>query len=87
MALLVKAKFILGAGLLECGCKADAQRVADNLRDLQPAYIAAICDELVDQRERAFWEITDRQVNFEWLSPEHRAFLPQFAALVVRQDD
>jgi hypothetical protein len=86
LALLVKAKFILGSGLLERGKVAEAQRVADNLNDLPPNTILAICDELVQQDERAFWEITDRQVNFEWLSPEHRAFLPRFAELATQRE-
>ncbi len=86
LMLLVKAKFILGAGLLECGCTVEAQRVADNLRELPTEVIAAISQELVEQKERAFWEVTDRQVNFEWLSPEHRAFVPQFAALASQRN-
>ena len=85
LTLLVKAKFILGAGLLECGHRPEAQRVADDLRELPAALIGVICQELVNQNQRAFWEVTDRQVNFEWLSPEHRAFLPLFAALATAQ--
>ena len=87
LTLLVKAKFILGSGLLERGHAAQAQRVADDLKDLPVAVIAKICDELVEQNERAFWEVTDRQVNFEWLSAEHRAFLPKFAELSSLRDE
>ncbi len=85
LLLLVKAKFILGAGLLECGHRVQAERVAANLRDLPPALLSQVATELVEQTQRAFWEVTDRQVNFEWLSPEHRAFVPQFAALTLAQ--
>lgn len=80
--MLVKAKIILGAGLLERGQPVWAQQVADNLADLPVGLVALTAAGLVEMQERAFWEVTDRQVNLEWVSAEHRAFLPKFAELV-----
>lgn len=84
LMLLVKAKIIVGGGLLECAEPTLADQLARNLRDLPPGLVAKTAQELVNLKERAFWEVTDRQVNFEWVAPEHRQFLVQFAAIVDR---
>lgn len=78
--LLVKAKLLLGGFFLERGLEAEAARVRANLADVPAAELAALGRDLVDLDERAFWEVTDRQLNFEWTPPERR---PHIAAFVT----
>lgn len=80
--MLVKAKLILGAGLLERGAAKLADRVAADLRDLPADLVGQTVEALLAMQDKAFWEVTDRQVNFEWVSAEHRAHLGKFAELV-----
>jgi hypothetical protein len=80
--LLIKAKVVVGAGLIERNRSDLAQLVADNLADLPADLLAQAVAELSAVRERAFWEVTDRQVNVEWMAPAHRACLGPFAGLL-----
>ena len=41
--------------------------------------------ELLTLEDRSFWEVTDRQVNFEWVPPERRASVSKFFTL-LRKD-
>ncbi len=85
--LLVKAKLMLGAGLLERGQTAEAQRVAQNLMDVPAADIDTAARELLERQERSYWEVTDRQIDFEWIAPERRPFLSRFAAQLQGRDE
>lgn len=80
--LLIKAKIVVGAGLIERKRGDLAQLVADNLADLPADLLAQAVAELAAVHERAFWEVTDRQVNVEWMAPEHRACLGPFSGLL-----
>lgn len=82
LPLLVKAKIILGAGLIEHHHPNLAAVVAANLQDVPEATLLAWTRELETVQDRAFWEVTDRQANFEWLPPEKRLYLQPFAATV-----
>jgi hypothetical protein len=57
--------------------------VAANLHDVPADTLQSATQELNDVKERAFWEVTDRQANFEWIAPERRKFLSQFQSLVT----
>jgi hypothetical protein len=77
--MLVEAKVILGAGLAETGRDAEAQRVRDNLANVPPNVLREVAATLLENTERSFYEITDRQVNFEFVQPARR---PHVRALV-----
>jgi len=77
--LAVKAKLILGGFFLETGLEAEAARVGANLADVDPAEIRAAADELLDS-PRVFFEVTDRQLNFQYVPPERREPLQRFCA-------
>jgi hypothetical protein len=79
IAMVVKAKLILGAFFVENGRTAEAERVRDNLRDVPPAAIAAATRDLL-AADQVFFEVTDRQINLEYVPPERRAPLEQFSA-------
>jgi hypothetical protein len=83
LTLGLKAKIILGASLLEHDHPDLAARVAANLHDVPADTLQSATQELNDVKERAFWEVTDRQANFEWIAPERRKFLSQFQSLVT----
>jgi hypothetical protein len=78
LLLLIKAKAILGSSLLEQGLNAEAEQVRANLLDVPETVLARAERDLMLLTEPTYWEVTDRQVNFEWVPPESRPFLKRF---------
>ncbi|MCA9674375.1 MAG: hypothetical protein KC464_04960, partial [Myxococcales bacterium] len=77
--LAVKAKIILGGFFLENGHADEAARVRANLSDVEPAQIKAAGADILDA-DRVFFEVTDRQLNLEYVPPERREPLRRFCA-------
>jgi hypothetical protein len=50
------------------------------MRGELPIRMVSIRKELVGIRNRDFWEISDRGVNFDYLEPERRDMLEEFFA-------
>ena len=75
----VKAKLILGAFFVEIKHTAEAALVRDNLRDVDVTQVARAEAELL-AAERSFFEVTDRQLNLEYVPPERRGPLREFCA-------
>jgi hypothetical protein len=86
LPLIVKAKAVVGGSLLEAGRDADAERVRVNLADVPQATLQQAEQDLMTLDDRSFWEVTDRQVNFEWVPPERRAGVRKFFALLRRKE-
>jgi hypothetical protein len=82
LSLLVKGKAIVGGRLLELGRNAEVEQVRLALADVAPTDLERAENDLLAVQEPAFWEVTDRQVNFEWVPQEHRDGLRQFFALL-----
>lgn len=78
LPMLLKAKLILGGFFFERGLEAEAAQVRANLAGVPQPDIAAAQEHLLNLGERTFWEVTDRQVNFEWVAPEHRPSVQAF---------
>ncbi|MBK9036819.1 MAG: DUF2254 domain-containing protein [Myxococcales bacterium] len=78
-SLAVKAKLILGAFFLGNRCAAEAALVATNLADVDAREVERAEADLL-AAERVFFEITDHQINLEFVPPERRAPLQQFCA-------
>jgi hypothetical protein len=76
--LIAKAKVILGGFLLQNGLAKEAERIKENLQGLPLDVLAVIEHDLLTLTERSFWEVTDRQVSFEWIAPECRGFVGSF---------
>ena len=57
-----------------------AKRVADDMRAEDPARLRGMWNYLDKVVEREFWEVNDRGVNFDWLTPAQRQQLPRFFA-------
>lgn len=73
----VKAKLILGGFFLEIKREAEAEQVRTNLADVTAAEIARAANELLAS-DRSFFEVTDRQLNLEYVPPERREPLQRF---------
>jgi hypothetical protein len=73
----VKAKLILGGFFVAQKLDAEADLVRKNLRDVDGAQIERAETELLAS-ERSFFEVTDRQLNLEYVPPERREPLKQF---------
>jgi hypothetical protein len=73
----VKAKLILGGFFVENRREAEAELVRNNLRDVGAAHIERAEVELL-AAERSFFEVTDRQLNLEYVPPERREPLRKF---------
>ncbi len=80
-SLAVKAKLNLGGFFLGAGRDAEAAMVAANLRDVDRQEIASAEREIL-AADRCFHEVTDRQINFEYVPPERREPLQRFCALL-----
>jgi hypothetical protein len=74
----VKGKAIIGGRLLQMGYRAEAAEVKAALSDVPQETLRRAEDELLRLGDRIFWEVTDRQVNFEWVPPDRRESLKQF---------
>lgn len=61
--------------------KDDERRARQVFRDMEsesPERLASIRDELLSVRSKEFWEISDRGVNFDYLSPARKGKLLEF---------
>ncbi len=78
-SMAVKAKLILGSFFVSRELIEETAAVRQNLRDIDRDEIARAERELL-AADRAFFEVTDRQLNLEWVPPERREPLKQFCA-------
>lgn len=89
VAMVAKAKILLGGFFVEAGQTEEADRVRKNLSNAPAAELAKVGQDLLEVQERCYWEVTDRQVNFEWMAPERRekvrAFLDSLLGRAVEQ--
>jgi len=76
-SMAVKAKLILGGFFIENKLTAEADLVRKNLQDIETNEIDRAEKDLLNA-ERSFFEVTDRQVNLEYVPPERREPLRQF---------
>jgi hypothetical protein len=81
-SLAVKAKLILGGFFLEIKQDDAAARVRENLGEVEDDEIRKAQAELLEA-ERVFFEVTDRQLNFQYIPPERREPLARFVASLL----
>ncbi len=82
--LVLKAKLMLGGFFVERGEDEAASRVAEHLRDVSTDSLRRAEKDLM-QAERVFFEVTDRQINLEWLAPERRPHVASFVARLTAE--
>lgn len=83
-SMAVKAKLILGGFFLENKLTTEAELVRKNLADIESVEIDRAEHDLLSA-ERSFFEVTDRQVNLEYVPPERREPLRQFCDSLQEQ--
>jgi hypothetical protein len=76
-SMAVKAKLILGGFFIENRLDAEAELVRRNLRDVDAPQVERAMHELL-AADYSFFEVTDRQLNLEYVPPERREPLKQF---------
>ena len=76
-SMAVKAKLILGGFFVANKLDAEAELVRKNLADVEGLEIERAEAELL-AADRSFFEVTDRQLNLEFVPPERREPLRQF---------
>lgn len=75
----VKAKLILGGFFVSLKLDDEAELVRKNLRDVDYGQVERAEGELLGA-ERSFFEVTDRQLNLEFVPAERREALARFCA-------
>jgi hypothetical protein len=78
----VKAKIILGGFFIENKRDGEAELVRKNLSDVDAMHIERAEQELLSA-DRSFFEVTDRQLNLEFIPPERRGPLHEFCSSVA----
>jgi hypothetical protein len=78
----VKAKLILGAFFVETKHESETELVRRNLGDVDLVHITRAESELL-AAEQSFFEVTDRQLNLEYVPPNRREPLKTFCALLA----
>jgi hypothetical protein len=78
IALVVKAKLALGGYFMGKELNEEAERVRKNLSNVPADLVASLGKDLLQVQDRCFWEVTDRQVNFEWMPPERKEKVKSF---------
>ena len=73
----VKAKLIMGGFFVGNKLDAEAELVRKNLADVDGAEVERAEAELL-AADRSFFEVTDRQLNLEYVPPERREPLRRF---------
>jgi hypothetical protein len=76
-SMAVKAKLILGGFFVANRLDAEAELVRKNLADVDGLEIERAEAELL-AADRSFFEVTDRQLNLEYVPPERREPLRRF---------
>jgi hypothetical protein len=79
----VKAKLILGSFFVGNKYDAEAELVRKNLSDIDAVHIERAEGELL-AADRSFFEVTDRQLNLEFIPDERREPLQRFCASLQR---
>jgi hypothetical protein len=73
-----RAQIKLATDYLVHGAQECAKQVADDMRAEDYKRLRSIWHELAKLDSREFWEVNDRGSNFDYLTPEQKATLPQF---------
>jgi hypothetical protein len=73
-----RAQVQLAVFFLERGDETRARRIFADMSEETPERLRAVREELETEHSEHYWELTDRGINFAYLSPERRAYLETF---------
>jgi hypothetical protein len=82
-SMAVKAKIILGGFFIENKHESEAELVRKNLSDVDATQIERAEQELL-AADYSFFEVTDRQLNLEYIPPDRRQPLQMFCASLMK---
>ncbi len=69
---LVKSRALLAGYFQECGATAQFERVTHSLRVVPGPTLERARQEILSVRDRAFWELNERGVDFDYVEPVRR---------------
>jgi hypothetical protein len=72
---MIKARILVAAELERTGRIEASERVASSLAGVGAEALEEARRELVAHENESFWEVTDRQINIDWVRPELRPFV------------
>ena len=73
-----KSQAILASYFLRAGQTEPAELIRRSFAGLPPAYVAELQDDLLHVRREAYWEITERRVNIDFVPDAQREKLREF---------
>lgn len=80
-----KAQSILGAYLMQQGLNDLAATIREDMMSDDVARLQSVHDEILGVRDRKFWEITDRGLNFDYVDDALRPWIHTFFAPILAQ--
>ncbi len=80
---MTSARALLAGYLLDAGCAEEAALVADRLYASDPAQVRRARRNILETTEPAFWEVTDRQRNLDFVEPKHRETVARLLADIL----
>jgi len=80
---LTKAAVILGAYFADTGREAESKLVREALGRHSPSVLDEAKRSLMETTEPIFWEVTDRQLNFDYVDPARRATVGRLVDEIV----
>lgn len=78
-----KAQSILGAYLMQQGLDDLAATIREDMTSDDVARLQSVRDEILNVKDRKFWEITDRGLNFDYVDDELRPWIDTFFAPIL----
>lgn len=73
-----KAQAKLASFYLQRGDEEAVRLIHDDMAHERPERLRSIREELLNVKDKYFWEIVDRGVNFDYLEPDRKALLVRF---------
>ncbi len=80
-----KAQALLAGYFLYRGDEEAAGLIAQNFRTLDPAFLRALEEELLQVTRQKYWEVSERRMNMEFVPAAHREKLREFFALLLKR--
>jgi hypothetical protein len=78
-----KAQSILGAYLMQQGLDDLAATIREDMTSDDVARLQSVRDEILNVKDRKFWEITDRGLNFDYVDDGLRPWIDTFFAPIL----
>jgi hypothetical protein len=78
-----KAQLVFASYLVSKGDDATARRIFDDVKSEPHERLMAVKSEMLATRDRKFWEVTDRGVDFFYIDEHQKKYLNEFFARFI----